>query len=91
VRALVALALVALCGCPPGTTVPPTVVDTGVCVLEVISTDLLAGQSFVAAVTDAELKCFGTTGANSARVQALWVAHLAAEAKEQALRDAGGQ
>lgn len=87
-----ALAVLVLTACPPGTTVPPTVVDTGICVLATVSTDLLSGMPFPQAVEDAAVKCFGSaSAANIASVQAIYSAHLAAETNEAAARDAGGQ
>jgi hypothetical protein len=73
--------------CAPGTTVPPQVVDTGICILERVSEDLLAGLTIQVALEDAATRCLGSpTPANVAQVQAIWSAHLAAEVR---LHDAG--
>ena len=82
---------VAITACPPGATVPPTVVDTGACVLDVVSKDMLAGMAFPQAVEDAAIKCFGGASAeNVAKVQSLWASHLAASDRMRGL-DGGGK
>jgi hypothetical protein len=86
------LGLRVLTGCGPNGTVnvPPTVIDTGVCIIDVVSKDLLAGDNIAVALADAAVRCLGGASApNVAQAQALWSAHLAAEAREAAMKDGG--
>jgi hypothetical protein len=77
---------VLLSACPPGTPVPPVVIDVATCVLDVISKDLLAGQSIEVAVADAAVKCFGSaSAANKQAVRDLWSAHTAAMIRDRAI------
>ncbi len=76
----------AAAGCGPNDTVnvPGTVIDTGVCIIDVVSKDLLAGDKIEVALADAAARCLGGASAPSiAQAQALWSAHLAAEAARQ--------
>jgi len=78
------------CGTAVSPTVPPTIVDTGSCILDVVGKDLLAGDSIEVAIADAATRCLGSASEdNKAQVRALWAAHLAAEVRERT--DGGGE
>lgn len=82
----------ALLRCAPSgqPNVPPTAIDTGVCVIDTVSKDLLAGMGLPQALEDAAIKCLGSaTAANVTQVQNLWGSHLAAieRARDGGVRD----
>lgn len=93
------MAVVALgssgCGAGGKVEVPPQVVDTGICIVGVISVDLLEGIGLPAAEQDAASKCLSggvaPTPAQLAAVDKMWTAHLAAEDRERqaAAKDGG--